>query len=234
LGSTENTESRQSPRMAAVDRRQQIIEVALELFSRRGFQGTTTREIAQAAGVNEATIFRHFATKGELYAAIIDWKSCADDLVALERAIEGTLQTGDDRGLFEAVALRMLEINDKDQNTLRLMLYSGLEGHGLAEIFYRNHIVRVFQALAGFIARRVDEGKYRPVDPMTAVRAFIGMIHYHVLSTKLFPQQMNELLNISNEQAAARFADLFVAGVMRGEPVDGAGSKVSGSPAGSA
>ncbi|MFM8393922.1 MAG: TetR/AcrR family transcriptional regulator, partial [Acidobacteriota bacterium] len=113
MGSTENTESRQSPRMAAVDRRQQIIEVALELFSQRGFQGTTTREIAQAAGVNEATIFRHFATKGELYAAIIDWKSCADDLVALERAIEGTLQTGDDRGLFEAVALRMLEINDK-------------------------------------------------------------------------------------------------------------------------
>lgn len=217
MGSTENTESRQQSRMAAGDRRQQIIEVALELFSRRGFQGTTTREIAQAAGVNEATIFRHFATKGELYAAIIDWKSCADDLVALERALEETLETRDDRGLFEAVALRMLEINDTDQNTLRLMLYSGLEGHGMAEIFYRNHIVRVFQALAGFIARRVAEGTYRRVDPMTAVRAFIGMIHYHVLSTKLFPQQMNELLNISNEQAAARFTDLFVASVMKRE-----------------
>ncbi len=215
VGTTENTETRQHSRMAGVDRRQQIIEVALELFSRRGFQGTTTREIAQAAGVNEATIFRHFATKSELYEAIIDWKSCADDLVELERALEETLKTGDDRALFEAVALRILSINDNDPHTLRLMLYSGLEGHGLAEIFFRNHIVRVFQKLAGFIARRVEEGRYREVDPMTAVRAFIGMIHYHVLSTRIFPQQTNELLDISNEQAAERFTELFVASVMK-------------------
>lgn len=214
MGLTEGTEIRSGARMAAVDRRQQIIEVAVELFSRRGFQGTTTREIAQAAGVNEATIFRHFATKSDLYAAIIDWKSCADDLVALERALGETLETRDDRGLFVAVALRMLEINDSDQNTLRLMLYSGLEGHGLAEIFYRNHIVRVFQALAGFIERRVAEGVYRRVDPMTAVRAFIGMIHYHILTTKLFPQQMNELLHISNAEAAERFADIFIASML--------------------
>ncbi len=215
MGAGENTEGKVSPpRMAAVDRRQQIIEVAVDLFSRRGFQGTTTREIAQAAGVNEATIFRHFATKSELYAAIIDWKSCADDLLALERALEETQETGNDRGLFEAVAARMLEINNLDPNTLRLMLYSGLEGHGLAEIFYRNHIVRVFQALAGFIERRIAEGIYRKVDPMTAVRAFIGMVHYHVLTTRLFPQQTNELLNISNSEAAVRFADIFLASVL--------------------
>ncbi|MFZ4986600.1 MAG: TetR/AcrR family transcriptional regulator C-terminal domain-containing protein, partial [Blastocatellia bacterium] len=119
-----------------------------------------------------------------------------------------------DRGLFEAVAARMLEINNLDPNTLRLMLYSGLEGHGLAEIFYRNHIVRVFQALAGFIERRIAEGIYRKVDPMTAVRAFIGMVHYHVLTTRLFPQQTNELLNISNSEAAVRFADIFLASVL--------------------
>ena len=214
MGETDHIEGRASHRMAAGDRKQQIIEVAVELFSRRGFQGTTTREIAQAAGVNEATIFRHFATKSELYAAIIDWKSCAADLVALERALEETLETGNDRGLFEAIALRMLEINDQDPNTLRLMLYSGLEGHGLAEIFYRNHIVRVFQVLAGLIERRIAEGTYRQVDPMTGVRSFIGMIHYHVLTTKLFPQQMNELFCISNQEAAERFADIFLASVL--------------------
>jgi AcrR family transcriptional regulator len=200
--------------MAAVDRRQQIIEVAVDLFSRRGFQGTTTREIAQAAGVNEATIFRHFATKSDLYAAIIDWKACSEDFTALERALETTLETGDDSGLFELVALRMLEINDADQNTMRLMLYSGLEGHELSEIFFRNHIVRIFHALAGFIRRRVDEGSYRQVDPMTAVRSFIGMVHYHAMTTKLFPHQVNELLNISNRQAAERFADIFIASML--------------------
>lgn len=223
MGSTENTETRLPSRMAAGDRRQQIIEVAVELFSKRGFQGTTTREIAQAAGVNEATIFRHFATKSDLYAAIIDWKACSEDLTALERALAATLETGDDRALFVAVAWRMLEINDEDANTMRLMLYSGLEGHGLAEIFFQNHIVRIFHALAEFIRRRVSEEIYRPVDPMTAVRAFIGMVHYHALTKTLFPKQVNELLNISNQQAAERFADIFIVSMLNHGAAPGSG-----------
>src|SRR3954470_3888140 len=64
-------------RMAAGDRRLQIVKVAMRLFSERGFRGTTTKEIAQAAGVSEAIIFRHFATKEDLYTAIIDYKGCA-------------------------------------------------------------------------------------------------------------------------------------------------------------
>src|SRR5689334_21867315 len=63
-------------RMCADDRRRQIAEVAMRLFSERGFRGTTTKEIAQAAGVTEAIIFRYFATKEELYTAIIDYKGC--------------------------------------------------------------------------------------------------------------------------------------------------------------
>src|SRR3712207_6339125 len=67
----------QAARMSADDRRRQIAEVTIRLFAERGFRGTTTKEIAQAAGVSEAIIFRHFATKEELYTAIIDSKGCA-------------------------------------------------------------------------------------------------------------------------------------------------------------
>ena len=55
--------------------RQQILKTAIRLFAQRGFRGTTTREIALAAGVNEVTIFRHFSSKQELYAAILEVKS---------------------------------------------------------------------------------------------------------------------------------------------------------------
>src|SRR5262245_66223991 len=75
----EKAELRSSPRMAAEDRRQQIIDVAVRLFSQKGFRGTTTKEIALAAGVNESIIFRHFTTKSELYAAIIDQKANPPD-----------------------------------------------------------------------------------------------------------------------------------------------------------
>jgi len=66
-----------SARMAGEERRLQILAVAVSLFSQKGFRGTTTKEIAQAAGVSEAMVFRHFATKQELYSAILDHKACA-------------------------------------------------------------------------------------------------------------------------------------------------------------
>src|SRR4051794_29861602 len=61
-------------RMSAEDRRQQIVAIAGELFSQKGFRGTTTKEVAERAGVSEAIIFRHFATKDELYTAILTSK----------------------------------------------------------------------------------------------------------------------------------------------------------------
>ena len=63
-------------RMTGDKRREQILQTAVNLFSRRGFNGTTTKEIARAAGVSEAMVFRHFATKHELYHAILDFKAC--------------------------------------------------------------------------------------------------------------------------------------------------------------
>ena len=59
-------------KMTAAERRAQIITVSKQLFSKKGFSGTTTKEIAKASGISEAMIFCHFASKQELYSAIID------------------------------------------------------------------------------------------------------------------------------------------------------------------
>ena len=58
------------PRLNPSARRDVIVTAAIPLFARKGFAGTTTREIAEAAGVSEALVFKHFATKTELYDAI--------------------------------------------------------------------------------------------------------------------------------------------------------------------
>ena len=92
-------------RMAGEERREQILRVAVSLFSNHGFRGTTTKEIANAAGVSEAMVFRHFATKEELYAAILDHKACKGsgsfepELMAAE-----AIKRKDDRGVFESLA----------------------------------------------------------------------------------------------------------------------------------
>jgi TetR/AcrR family transcriptional regulator len=58
-------------RLPAPDRKKQLLEIAMKLFSDQGFDGTTTRKIAEAAGVNEALIFRHFRTKEDLFWAVL-------------------------------------------------------------------------------------------------------------------------------------------------------------------
>src|SRR5512136_2747341 len=64
-------------RLPGEERRRLIIDAATELFSKHGLKGTTTREVAKAVGISEATIFKHFATKEELYTAIIEGKAHA-------------------------------------------------------------------------------------------------------------------------------------------------------------
>src|SRR5262245_23927479 len=117
--------------MAAEDRREQIIEVAMRLFSQKGFRGATTKEIAAAAGVNEAIIFRHFATKSDLYAAIIDRKANSAGMAAARAALDAAMERRDDRQVFETLAIHVLEFHERDDTVMRLLLYSALEGHEL-------------------------------------------------------------------------------------------------------
>ena len=71
-------------RLDSEARRQRIVDAALPLFARKGFAGTTTKEIAEAAEVSEALLFKHFPTKAALYGAIQDF-GCRIKEEALER-----------------------------------------------------------------------------------------------------------------------------------------------------
>jgi AcrR family transcriptional regulator len=54
-------------RIPASERRAEILEVSLSLFARHGLHGVTTRQIAEAAGISEALLYRHFRSKDELF-----------------------------------------------------------------------------------------------------------------------------------------------------------------------
>src|SRR6202050_4100193 len=64
-------------KMSSEERRAAIIKGVRKVFADKGFDGTTTRELAQAAGVSEALLFKHFPNKDALYAAMI--QSCIQD-----------------------------------------------------------------------------------------------------------------------------------------------------------
>src|ERR1700758_1341172 len=105
------------PRVSSEDRRQQIVEVATQLLSRRGYEGTTTRQIADSAEVNEAIIFRHFSTKEDLYWAVIE-DQCR--IRAGREKLEQALGSGkDDEQIFTSIASEFLS---RDATLPRLLL----------------------------------------------------------------------------------------------------------------
>ena len=201
-------------RMAGDERRLQILRVAVSLFSQRGFRGTTTKEIAHGVGVSEAMVFRHFATKVELYAAILDHKACADSgLKDPGQLIADAVGRKDDRAVFETLAFEALQHHDQDPEFQRLLLYSALEEHELAQMFWERTVLQIYGLLSSYISERQRDGAFREVNPYVAVRAFVGMIIHHSLNNNLWDRQRT-LLNISNEQAAREFTEVFLSGIV--------------------
>ena len=61
-----------TPRLTATARREQLLEVALEVFARNGYHDTSMNDIADAAGVTKPVLYQHFDSKRELYQALLD------------------------------------------------------------------------------------------------------------------------------------------------------------------
>ena len=105
-------------RQSSQERQASLIQAATTLFARKGFNGTTTKEIARAAGVSEALVFKHFPTKRALYAAILAEKVTVSELLG---AIEESAKKRDDRRGFTLIASYRIRPG-VDPTLLRLLL----------------------------------------------------------------------------------------------------------------
>lgn len=204
--------------MPADLRREQILQTAVNLFSQRGFKGTTTKEIAKAAGVSEAIIFRHFATKDELYGAILHSKSCQDGLHRFpwegNEVLQSAIRNRDDYAVFYNIALQAMNNHQNDEAFMRLLFYSALEEHQLADRFFGEFVSQVYGFIGEYISDRQKEGAMRDVEPRIVVRAFLGMLIHHSLNNILWDKE-RRLLDITNEEAARNFAQIILRGVLK-------------------
>ena len=177
---------RKHERLSAEDRKQQLIEVAIDLFSRKGFGGTTTKEIAAAAGVNEAIIFRHFATKQQLYAAILDFKIGNPESRESFAGVLTLMEGEDDEAVFGWLIRKVIEIYRDDPGFERLMIYAALEGHEIA-VMHQNLVSPFVEALRSYIQRRQQAGALIECDPMLAILSVIGAGKQFAIGRYLFP-----------------------------------------------
>jgi AcrR family transcriptional regulator len=189
-------------------RRDQILDAAMQCFASSGFRGTTTREIASRVGITEAALYRHFASKEALYAAIIARKIDGSDPIATHEAAAGA---GDDRAVFGGLARRMIERIDADPAFIRILHFTALEGHSLAEPFFASRVLRVREFLSSYIARRIREGAFRAVDPVIAARAFLGMVSDYMNVRVVFRQEA--VYQQPVEEVVETFVSIFLGGI---------------------
>jgi AcrR family transcriptional regulator len=195
-------------RIPAEERRQQILELATELFAKQGYQGTTTRQIAQEVHVNEAIIFRHFPTKEELYWAVIENQIQARGGRA--RLEEKLSAGGSDRELLTAIAQELL---GRDVTLSRLLLFTALENHELTHRFFRTHVTQYLDVLADYIRKGIAGGRFRDVDPALAARGFLGQLVYHFQIQELFGG--NRVQTFEPHQVAEIMVDIWLRGMER-------------------
>lgn len=198
-----------STRLSASDRRQQILEVASGLFARKGYQGATTREIAEQAGVNEALLFRHFPNKENLYWTMIE-ELC--NARGRRHRVQKILdEGGSDSQVFEGIAREFLNRSARDRELTRLLWFTALENHELSARFFNTFVAEYYEALAGHIRRRIRHGAFRKTDPLLAARGFLGMVVYHFLIQELFGGEQYQ--NFDPEQVARTLSSIWLAGM---------------------
>lgn len=202
---------RKKTRLTGAERRRQIVRIASELFARKGFRGTTTREIAREAGISEAVIYRHFSRKENLYRAIINDR--CDDAAGQPRLMR-TIEGRHGRDFFHAVARFMIEENTKDPSFMRLITFSALEESPLTDIFVRDRALELNRAVEDEIRRLMDDGEFRDnLEPELAARAFLGMVIHFVTSQELYG--LKKYSGFPTEEAARTFVDIFFDGSTR-------------------
>jgi AcrR family transcriptional regulator len=186
-----------------------LVEAAVQLFSQQGFKGTSTRDIANLAGVNEATLFRYFARKTDLF-----WAAAESRLNRLKLGRD--LQAGLAKDLDPDVIVPMLaafvvENMSQHPELMRLLYVARFELRGADRVF-REHLGPIFDAVNAYFGRCAAKGLIRDLDPAIATLGLAGAVSAHLNLHELFTGQ-NAPWDTQN--AAPVYAQLWLNGLQQ-------------------
>lgn len=194
-----------SNRLSGPERRETILSAAQGLFASKGFHGVSIDEIARAVNVSPAILYRHFASKQMLYAAVLEKfagqrQSYVDTIVnhgtRFEDALAGMTQV-----YIENIA--------KNPDILRIELHSLLEGNPATLAFFQNR----WKSFTDYIEFGLNE--FLPYDVphrektiLSAGLMFQGMVREALIQKCLQPQ--DRLIDLSLHELSNELVALFL------------------------
>jgi AcrR family transcriptional regulator len=204
---SEDRQFQQGEESGADETRQRILQAAAQVFAEKGYARATTRALARAAGINEVTLFRHFGSKENLFAAIIDEYAAS----ALTASLAGKL-TGDYEEDLLTMGHHLLEAVFERGDAVRMMLCEAAHFPEVGRALAQNPR-QLRQALAAYLEGKVADGQVRPLHAELAAQAFWGMFFAYAISLGLLAEPVAP--PVSNDELIAQFVDIFVNGTVK-------------------
>jgi AcrR family transcriptional regulator len=187
--------------------RSRILHAAEQLFAQRGFDGTTTRDLAQTVGVAEGTLFRHFPNKKAILTEVVTqgWVEILTDLLT------ELSEMGSYKAVAKVLQHRMLNLH---KNAARLkvcfveaQLHPELQEHIQAEV-----IVKMTDVAEAFFQTAMDRGVYRPMNAKIVAHVFLGMFAIAGFSQNTLLEPSASIQSI--QEMGEGLADIFLNGVL--------------------
>jgi len=152
--------------------RARIVKAAIALFSRQGFHGTRTREIARLADVSEVTVFRHFDHKEGIFWSAL--QSCFSSIMPRLTLLGDTSRDEAPEVRLPKIVCVLVDVVTYCPEMMRLIAVALLELRGPAEEVCRANLTPFFTAISDYLTRNIESGKVRTLNP-AIVTAALGL-----------------------------------------------------------
>ncbi|PKM82688.1 MAG: hypothetical protein CVU89_04090 [Firmicutes bacterium HGW-Firmicutes-14] len=200
-----------------ISREQQIKDAAIRVFSKKGFNGATTKEIAREAGVAEGTIFRYFRTKKDILLSLAG--------PYIVESLKTTLINAagkSDEAVLTSIIKNRLELIKENIDLARLLFTEAQFHPELRENFTENVVMRAAGVLEKYIDERISSGDFKAVDPRIASRALIGMVGAFVLWKEFLLG--DKYISFDEDELIKQLVDIYLTGIRAEEWEGGMGS----------
>lgn len=189
--------------------REKILEAGLRTFSKEGYLGATTKEIARKAGVAELTLFRHFLSKEKLFEEVINTYSFLPTLKGLLPEIANLPYNN----ALRIIAKRFLETLTSRKDLIRLMHSEMHRYPGKIHKIYHAFIDGMIETLASYFTAMQKRKVLRKFDTEYGARAFLAMFfsYFHVQEL-----MMGKKYRFADtDRTIKEFIEIFVEGTVR-------------------
>ena len=156
-------------------KRQEILAAATQVFARKGYASTTTKDIANEADLGESTLYNYFESKRDILLAILE-----ENHVLFDTLFEMTQGLANRNSLIELFD-RTLEIFSERIFFLRTILSEAWVDNDVLNNYVVLRLKQASQLIEDFIAIQIKAGVFRPIDPAMGSRLALGMFFSLVL-----------------------------------------------------